>query len=170
MNRTTATQLAVLPTGPAQKEFKVGMGDLAVMSESGILRTLLGSCIGLVLYDVVHRIGGLAHIVLPASNGDTTAPGKYADTALPALLIAMKQAGAQTNRVTAKLAGGANMFGTKARTIGDQNLDAIEGLLSRNGIHVVGKHCGGRYGRRLGFDVSSGTVMIEWQEGPPVSF
>ena len=68
---------------------KVGMGELAVIQETGVLRTLLGSCVGLVLYDQRNRVGALAHIVLPSANGSNTHPGKYADTAIPELIRLM---------------------------------------------------------------------------------
>ena len=46
----------------------------------------LGSCVGVVLYDRTARLGGLAHIVLPKAHGTVDHPGKYADTAIPALI------------------------------------------------------------------------------------
>ena len=52
---------------------QVRMGEIAVATSEGVLRTLLGSCIGLVLYDRRARAGGLAHIVLPDSQGRASA-------------------------------------------------------------------------------------------------
>ncbi len=46
----------------------------------------LGSCVGVILHDRVARLGGLAHIVLPDSRGSTDHPGKFADTAIPAMI------------------------------------------------------------------------------------
>ena len=68
------------------REIKVGMGDLQVATGPVVFRTLLGSCVGLALYDPHRAIGGLAHVVLPNSGGTAALPGKYADTALPELL------------------------------------------------------------------------------------
>ena len=45
----------------------IRMGEMAVAINDGVLRTLLGSCIGLALYDQNRRVGGLAHVVLPDS-------------------------------------------------------------------------------------------------------
>lgn len=51
------------------KEKVVGIGKLAVGLENERLVSIgLGSCIGLVLYDGVNRIGGMAHIMLPDSS------------------------------------------------------------------------------------------------------
>jgi chemotaxis protein CheD len=149
-------------TAAPQREIKVGMGGLELLQGEGKLRTLLGSCIGLALYDRKHRIGGLAHIVLPASNGVDAPPGKYADTAVPHLIQSIESLGGQMQFVVAKIAGGADMFsGASSRAVGEINVERVEALLREARIAVVGRHCGGNHGRRMEFDVQSGKVTIE---------
>ena len=58
----------------------VAIGNWAVATAPARVRTLLGSCVGVVLYDRVARLGGLAHIVLPSARGTVEHLGKYADT------------------------------------------------------------------------------------------
>ncbi len=140
----------------------VRMGQLAVASSDAVLYTLLGSCVGLALYDKIKKIGGLAHVVLPESRGKVDNPGKYADTAIPTLIAQMEDAGARIGRLTAKVAGGANMFAVNdTATIGVQNLSAIEDALAELGIPIVGRHCGGESGRRMTLQLDSGRVVIE---------
>ena len=43
------------------------MGQIAVARNNGVLRTLLGSCLGLALYDRRFKVASLTHIVLPTS-------------------------------------------------------------------------------------------------------
>ncbi|MBM4075176.1 MAG: chemotaxis protein CheD [Planctomycetes bacterium] len=138
------------------------MGELDVLSGCGVLKSLLGSCIGLVLYDERQRVGGLAHIVLPTSQGESDMPGKYADTALPELIRRIEQSGGRQRNLCAKLAGGASMFTTSNPTpIGDLNQKTVERLLSTAGIPILGRHCGGKQGRRLSFDIKTGNVTVE---------
>jgi chemotaxis protein CheD len=138
------------------------MGQLAVAKNDGVLRTLVGSCIGIALYDRVHKVAGLVHVVLPASRDDSQPPGKFVDTAIPALVREMTRLAGVGIRPTARFAGGANMFATAAvRTIGEQNIDATERVLSEMGIAVVGRHCGGDQGRRMSLDSTSGVITIE---------
>ena len=154
---------------PLHTDRKIGIGELGVVHGSGILRTLLGSCIGLILHDRKEGVGGLAHIVLPTSNGDQKTPGKYADTALPELIRLIEHAGGKTRNLVAKLAGGANMFATvKMVGIGEQNLAMVEQLLKDAGIPVVGRHCGGQQGRRIAYDVQNGVVIVEIVGSSPV--
>lgn len=140
----------------------VRMGELAVRVATGRLHTLLGSCIGLVLHDRRRRVGGLAHIVLPQSRGPVEFPAKFVDTAVPALVAAVVGAGGDRLRLEARFAGGANMFGFEsASTIGLDNERAVEALLQELRIPVVGRHCGGERGRRLIFELESGSVLVE---------
>jgi chemotaxis protein CheD len=150
-------------------ERKVGMGEIEVVRGSFRLRTLLGSCIGLVLYDLKSQVGGMAHIVLPSSNGQGALPGKYADTAVPELLRQIEALNGRVKHLAAKLAGGANMFATTGpSSIGDQNVTMVEQLLKKVGIPVLGRHCGGRQGRRIAFEVDTGRVTIEVVGAPGI--
>src|SRR6185503_1521110 len=90
----------------------IAMGALGVAQGDQVLRTLLGSCLGLALYDRRLKLGGLAHIVLPkAPAGPCELPGKFVDTAVPALMRKMEALSDGTAlKLWAKIAGGANMF------------------------------------------------------------
>lgn len=140
----------------------IGMGEVGVGRDGDTLRTFLGSCVGLALYDRRRKIAGLAHIVLPDSRGQGSPPGKYADTALRHTIRMLESlAGDGPLRLVAKLAGGARMFPFQTgRTVGDQNVEAVERLLAAEGIPVVGRCCGGEHGRHMTLEVASGIVWI----------
>ncbi|HEY0984749.1 MULTISPECIES: chemotaxis protein CheD [unclassified Schlesneria] len=138
------------------------MGEIEVARGAFVLRTLLGSCVGLVIYDLKNQVGGLAHIVLPSSTRQSGPPGKYADQALEELLKQIRELGGRERQLSAKFAGGANMFATTGPTsIGEQNINAVEHLLKTAGIPVLGRHCGGKAGRRLAFEVDTGRVTVD---------
>lgn len=140
----------------------VRMGELFTGTGNTTFKTLLGSCVGLALYDRSVRIGGLAHVMLPSSEGHEGPPGKFADTALAELIDQIEQLGGQRHRLIARFAGGARMFSTAVvSTIGDQNLDAIRNELKAESIPVIASHCGGTQGRRMTFRLENGTISIE---------
>lgn len=141
----------------------LGIGEIGVGRESGQLRTFVGSCVGLALYDRRKRIASLAHIMLPDSKGIGTPVGKYADTAIPEMLKQLESlAQGEPLRLSAKMAGGAKMFSFQSGlTIGDQNVAAIEAILGRLGIPLLARECGGERGRRLSFDIASADMTIE---------
>ena len=147
----------------------IRMGDFAVSANDGVLRTLLGSCIGLALYDHTHKVGGLAHIVLPQSRDPGGPAGKFVDTAIPALYARMEALAGRSLKPTARIAGGANMFSTTVNeTIGTQNIEATERLLGELRIRLLGRHCGGEKGRRMSLDTSTGVITIEIVGSDPI--
>jgi chemotaxis protein CheD len=147
----------------------VAMGQWALASAPGKIRTLLGSCVGVVLYDRTAKLGGVAHIVLPYARGALDHPGKYADTAIPALIADFNRrlGGKAKARLNAKLVGGASMFQLEAAVrdnaglnIGQRNQEVIEQILAELTIPVIGRDVGGTAGRRLTLDTTSGIVTI----------
>jgi chemotaxis protein CheD len=138
------------------------MGQMAVAKDGQQLRSLLGSCVGVALYDLRHAVGGLAHTVLPDANGSKDFPGKFVDTAIPQLIEEMRVLAGSDVRLVAKLAGGASMFKTQAAIqIGERNVDAATRLLRQMGIPILAQHCGGKQGRKMTLKTSSGGVTIE---------
>jgi chemotaxis protein CheD len=142
------------------------MADLAVASAPEVLMTIgLGSCVGVALYDSIVRVGGLAHVMLPKSNGPLVSnPAKFADTALPLLIRKMGDQGAQKQRLTAKLAGGAQMFklerATDTMRIGARNLEAIVEWLEKERIPIVAQDTGGNWGRTVKLDTENGDFLV----------
>ena len=148
--------------GPATATPSIRMGEMAVGKAGEPLRTLLGSCVGLALFDFRNRVGGLAHIVLPDSAGVTETPGKYVNTAVPMLIERMEALAGMKLRLTARIAGGASMFPNPvAEKIGQQNVETCATILRQLRIPLAAQHCGGKQGRRMQLDTSSGRVEIQ---------
>ncbi len=140
----------------------IRMGKMNIASDGEELRTLLGSCVGLALYDRWQKVGGLAHIVLPDAHGPTATPGKFADTAIPELIRQLAQMTSRKLCLTAKIAGGANMFKTTAaKNIGLLNIEACENILRELRVPIIARHCGGGQGRRMTLKTADGKVVIE---------
>ena len=144
-------------------ETMVGMGQIVFGRAPDRLASILGSCIGVSLYHPRLRHAVLAHIILPDSQGRApSAPGKFADTAIPHMLKLLGQAGLTTSSLVAKLAGGANMFGHNGPLqIGMANGAAVSRALAGVGIRVVGEDIGGDRGRRISLDCTTGDLAIE---------
>jgi chemotaxis protein CheD len=150
--------------GPTDLMVSVPIGKWAVALAPTTIRTLLGSCAGVVLYDRAAKLGGVAHIVLPDSRGSLEHPGKYANTAIPALIDDLERLAQRKvrSRITAKIFGGASMFqSTPSIEIGRMNQQAVEQVLSNLGVPVVGCDMGGDSGRRLTFHTLTGIVAVK---------
>jgi chemotaxis protein CheD len=149
----------------AAAETMVRMGELAVSSVPGhVLVSLgLGSCIGLALIDRKLGIAGLAHIVLPQSQGHAKEnPRKFADLAVPEMMGELDKLGARKSRLEAVLVGGASMFAVSAASleVGQRNEAAVRELLLKQRIPVVAAATGGNKGRTIRVDVASAAVTV----------
>ena len=115
------------------------------------------------LHDPVKKIGGLAHVMLPSLiRTDGQYPvGKFADMAIPAMSEQMREAGALSRRIIAKIVGGAEMFAdTGTVSIGERNVFAVKTILGRAGIRVVASDTGGHHARTIEFDTGTGIVLV----------
>ncbi len=147
---------------------KVGMADLkAGKNPDSIISYGLGSCVGIALYDPQTKVGGLAHIMLPDSTQAraTDNKAKFADTALPVLLDEVLALGGSRSRLTAKIAGGSQMFSfaqaTDVMRIGDRNAEAVRAVLKSMSIRLVAEDVGGNYGRTVELLLDSGAFLIK---------
>lgn len=151
---------------PDIKEIKVLIGQVHLTRPPHILQSVLGSCIGLVIFDPETHLAGMAHVLLPDSGGKPRGAlcGKYGDHAVDCLLEGMSHHGGLRRRLKAKMAGGARMFEHAMdyqRDIGAGNIAAVEAALQRAGIPLIGRHVGGALGRRIDFHPETLQLNVE---------
>ncbi len=126
----------------------------------------LGSCVGICLYDSIRGIAGMSHVLLPDSRMCPRDQNvmKFADTAIEELINRMQRQGAAKHRLTAKIAGGAQLFGndtsSKSMRIGDRNVQAVKEHLNRYNIRILSEDTGLNYGRTVEFCSVDGSVII----------
>jgi chemotaxis protein CheD len=144
----------------------VGIAELEVAEPPDILRTILGSCVGICLYDNKNKIGGLSHIMLPKINDMNSDKKKYADTAIPILLDKMVKKGANMDIITAKLVGGATMFNFPSKSsftnIGQSNATSVKKILNNLNIKIIAEELGGDFGRTIDFYMDTGSIKIKY--------
>lgn len=144
---------------------RVKIADLAVRKDDGILVTVgLGSCVGVALYDSSARVAGLAHILLADStmfcNQHNLA--KFADTAIPLLVEEMARLGARPGRLTAKIAGGSQLFSFENSLVpvGEKNIKMTRLTLNKLKIPLLAEDVGGSTGRTMKVFAANGKVII----------
>jgi len=144
-------------------ETMVRMGEIAASRSAGdvLVAIGLGSCIGLVLVDRTTSVAGLAHVMLPESNGSESF--KFADHAVPALREKVVALGASPSRLEAVLVGGAQMFSFKGGLldIGARNEAATLELLDDLRIPVVAKETAGTKGRTVRVHIEGCRILCK---------
>ena len=153
----------------------VGMSEIRVSGQdSDALSAMgLGSCIGLCMYDPAAKMAGMAHVVLPESrsgnSGSEPPPGKFADTAVPALLQQMERMGASRARLRVAIAGGAEVFASSSVSpllaIGKRNAEAVRCAVRKVGLRLSAEDVGGSTGRTVVLDVATGLVQVRMVGG-----
>ncbi|MRH42283.1 chemotaxis protein CheD [Aquibacillus halophilus] len=148
---------------------KVGIADMKMVEAPEVIRTSgLGSCVGVVVYDLSLKIAGMAHVMLPDSNlskRENLNELKYADTAIDILYSTIIDNGARKFALKAKIAGGAQMFSFNSTKdvlrVGNRNIEAVIERLNKHRIPIISSDTGGNSGRTIEFDPSTGVLKIK---------
>ena len=130
----------------------------------------LGSCVALVLYDPLTRVGGMVHIALPDSSlqagradGIGGAPGYYADKGVELLFrhVGRLRGTPFAAGLSAAIIGGASVLPNSSRFfIGQRNVEAVRSLLRQRGITLFAEDVGLELSRTVFFAVGTGEVTI----------
>ncbi|MBI3964333.1 MAG: chemotaxis protein CheD [Chloroflexi bacterium] len=169
-------ELARAPFPPikAENALAVGLGELKLTRTGELVAYSLGSCVAICLHDPHTGVGAMAHVVLPAAPAAAPQglPGKYADTAVPALLDALRREGADPLRLRCWLAGGAAVLAIGGAgslpKIGDRNVEAVKAALTQVRLRVLAQATGGTQGRTVRLDATKGLVLVRTVGGPEV--
>jgi chemotaxis protein CheD len=154
-------------------------GELYLARSPAILRTILGSCVGVTFWSARLGAGALCHGVLPRCPhvkpaAFNEAEGhRYVDFSIRYLAQQFDALGAQRHEVEVKLFGGADVLPVdrtlSARpTVGAQNCQAAVEVLAEEGFTVSASDLGGVRGRRIHFHTGTGEVLLHrlaaWSE------
>ncbi len=140
----------------------VGVGDLKIARSPKVIKTSLGSCVGVVLYDSEQKIGGMLHLMLPNCRDRNGKLSKYADTGIPLLLnLMINEAKANKNMLKARIFGGAKMFTVNSDLfdIGKSNIIETKSILEKVGIRLMASRLGGTKGHQITLDTETGIVQ-----------
>jgi len=143
----------------------VGISDAKISKAPGsIITYALGSCIGICLYDPQVKLGALIHIMLPEAPDKIDNTLKYADSAIPEILSKMESMGGNRGRITAKIAGGAQMFNVPGDStmgnIGKRNSDSVKMTLLKQRVRLISSDVGGTAARTVLFDTATGIAKV----------
>lgn len=128
-------------------------------STTEVFYCLLGSCVATCLFDPVACIGGINHFLLPGSNPSKTESAKYGAQSMAKLVNAMLRQGAVSNRLHARIYGGAQIIETST-SIGHSNAQFAQDFIQRQGFFTTDVKVGGATGRRVLFAPAFGSATV----------
>jgi len=148
-------------------------GEAHFALEPTVIRTILGSCVGITFWCARTGAGALCHALLPrcpknsCAGLDPSAGRRYVDFAVGDLARQFDKLGVPRSEVQVKVFGGAdvlpiNAAGCLRPTIGKQNCEAALEVLRAEGFCVAAGSLGGTKGRSIQFHTGTGEVRLRW--------
>jgi len=144
-------------------------GELHLVRGPAILRTVLGSCVGVTFWNERLEIGVLCHPMLPRcpAEGERMSPPalrRYVDAAIREAAQKLDGLGAVRRETEVKVFGGADVLRVEYRearpTVGRLNADRALQILAEEGYAVIAQRLGGRQGMHIDFLTSNGEVRL----------
>lgn len=134
------------------------------------IHTILGSCVGVCIWDPIIGIGGMNHYMLPFWNGNGLASPKYGNIAIEKLIIKLIKLGSDKRNFRAKVFGGSDILNTKTNyfNIGERNINIARNMLKEYNIPIISSDLGGKKGRKIKFNTKTGQVNLKYIERVPV--
>ena len=144
--------------------FELMPGDVALGQVGDTLKTLLGSCVSVILTDPRRTVGVMCHIVHVghpnAANKHNTA---FGSVAMADMVRRLYQVGFAPRSCEAYVVGGGNMFPNlfTHHHVGANNVDWVLGYLEHHKIPVLKQDLGGAGYRKLQWTVEPGEPTVE---------
>ena len=139
-------------------------GQMHVATAPCAIRTLLGSCVAVCVWDAEAHVGGAVHYLLPRGRHSHGETGRYGSLAIPALIRAVWALGGHAGSLKAKIFGGARVLPALGLAsgggLGESNAAVAWELLAAENVPVIGSDVGGDRGRRVLFHVEDGAAWV----------
>lgn len=159
-----ATLASPPPRKPAPGAVELMPGDVAMGQAGDQFKTLLGSCVSVVLTDPRRTLGAMCHIVhvgIPnAENRHNTA---YGVAAMHQMFTLLRSKGINPRMCEAYVFGGGNMFPHLFRNkhVGASNVEWVLQYLNTHGVVVKDQCLGGNGYRKISWTVGPQDPVVE---------
>ncbi|MEO7718649.1 MAG: chemotaxis protein CheD [Capsulimonas sp.] len=140
----------------------IHIGGVCASGDATVVRTILGSCIAVGLYDPTANVGGLNHFMLPESSSGEAVSARYGVHAMELLINDCMRHGADRRRLQAKVFGGAHVLriAESAEGVPQSNIRFALNFLETEEIPVVSRDLGGYAAREVYFFTDTGRALL----------
>jgi chemotaxis protein CheD len=146
-------------------------GELHFARKPTLIRTILGSCVGVTFWNARSGAGALCHAQLPKCPKHTGASvnlkdsRRYVDSAIRELIENFEDLGAPRAETQVKVFGGGDVLlvgeGDRAKpTVGRLNCEAALETLRAEGFAITASSLGGTSGLKIRFCTATGEVRL----------
>ena len=161
---TSLKELPVITLKPA---------ELFISEQPAIVRTVLGSCVAVTMFDQRRGVAAICHALLPEGDDPSSHPSeksstsyKYVNSVIPIMVKRLLSYGADPKKLEVKLFGGSDMLSatirkSHIRPVGKSNIDAVIQAIKAQDLHLKVSDVGGTFGRKLLFYTNTGEVLLK---------
>lgn len=153
-------------------------GDLFIAEKPAVIKTLLGSCVSVVMHNKRTGISTISHAQLPGENNcekcsvncpvkcyrDSPASNmnKYVTHSSYYMLKKLENMGVKRSEIDVKLFGGANVIklAISKKTIGAANIEKAHETIRELGLKLRQEDTGGKQGRTIYLISHNGDVYV----------
>lgn len=135
-------------------------GYIFFSKKPAAVRTVLGTCVAVCIWDRELKFGGMNHFIHPRTTEAVKATPQYGNVATAALIRIMEEAGSQRENMIAQIVGGAAPEANAVRHVGDENVRVAREVLQRKGVSIVSEDTSGSVGRKLLFETGTGQLAV----------
>ena len=146
-------------------------GEMFLAQQPTIIRTLLGSCVGVAFWCRRLDLGALCHAMLPrcpqgfAREVPPEVGYRYVDFSIRDMARKFNELGAHRAEVQVKLFGGADVLlggsePSARATVGSLNCDAALDILRSEGFQIAASSLRGESGLNIHFNTGNGEIRL----------
>lgn len=146
------------------REVTIYIGDVYAGGQPTLVKTLLGSCISVCLWDPETGVGGMNHFMLPrALANKAEESSRFGIHAMDLLIGAIMKAGGERARLRAKVFGGGHVLGIAESedSVPRQNIKFVREFMRLEGFPVLASDVGGHAARQVHFETHSGRALVK---------
>lgn len=138
-------------------------GYIYASHDSTLIKTVLGSCVSISIWDRRKKFGGMNHFIYPRSNGQERS-SKFGDVACTYLIRLMQDLGSDNSDLVVHVVGGASNPLINSN-IGVSNIQIAKSVINRYTLSVNVWDVGGKTGRIVIFNTATGKCYSAMQRG-----
>jgi chemotaxis protein CheD len=148
------------------REYFLQPGELRLVRGPALLKTVLGSCVGITFRATRLHFAALCHPMLPEHSSRNESRGaslrRYVDCVIPEIAHEFDILGVHRDEIEVKVFGGADVLASSraSATVGAMNSATALRILKEEGFTIVASRLGGRLGVYIEFNTATGEVRL----------
>lgn len=142
-------------------------GEFYFGNEYQSVKTLLGSCVAITMWNKRLKIGGMCHYKLPRRLTPSSGPldGSYGEEAMLLFMENLNSYWLKPADMVVGVFGAGDMFQKvikdRSKTVGVQNIKLAHQVLDKLGFEITHESLGGNVSRKISLDLTKGVIKVQ---------